>query len=63
MMKKKRIKYGQLATYAGFVVRSVRSKTLVDCDSCCFLNFCICPFNDEHCSFLCTTHGHFKFVK
>lgn len=62
-MTKKKIKYGQLATYAGLVVRSIRSTTPADCDNCCFLNFRICPFNDRHCSFLCATPGYFKLVK
>lgn len=62
-MEKKRIKYGQIATYAGFVVRSVRSTSPVDCDNCYFSTYYICPFSDEYCSFKCVAHGYFKLVK
>lgn len=62
-MEKKRIKYGQIVTYVGFVVRSVRSTSPVDCDNCYFSTYYICPFNDEYCSFKCATNGCFKLVK
>lgn len=62
-MEKKRIKYGQIATYAGFVVRSVRSISPVDCGNCYFSTYYICPFNDEYCSFKCEAYGYFKLVK